>query len=59
MRTFTGADDLIHLDLQCLGIAVLCMLDQEHHQERYNRGPGVDHKLSGVTELEERALPTR
>ena len=55
MCTVNGTDELIQLDLQRLGIAILCILNQKHHQERDNRGPGVDHELPGVTEVEERA----
>jgi hypothetical protein len=55
MRTVNGTDDLIQLDLERLGIAILCILNQEHHQERDDRGPGVDNELPGVTEVEEGA----
>jgi len=53
MRTVNGADELIQFDLQCFGIPVLYILNQEHHQERDNRGSGVDHELPVVTEVEE------
>ena len=35
-------------------VLVLRPLDEEHHQERDDRGAGVDHQLPGVTELEQR-----
>ena len=45
-------DELIELDLNGLGVAVLCVLNQEDHQERHDRGSGVDDQLPRVAELE-------
>ena len=50
-----GADQLVELDLHGLGVAVLRVLDQEHHQERDDRGAGVDDELPGVAEAEDRS----
>ena len=48
------ADQLVELELDRLGVAVLRVLDQEHHQERDDRRAGVDDQLPGVAEAEER-----
>jgi hypothetical protein len=47
-----GPDQLIELDLDRFGVAVLGALNQEHHQERHDRGSRVDHELPGVAEAE-------
>ena len=38
-----GADQLIELEVDRLGVAVLRVLDQEHHQERHNRRRRINH----------------
>src|SRR5205814_432341 len=48
------ADELVQLQLGRLRIAVLGVLDEEHHQEGHDRGPGVDDELPGVRETEHR-----
>ena len=50
-----GADQLVELHLDCLGVAVLGVLDQEHHQERHDRRARVDHELPRVAVTEDRA----
>src|SRR5215470_5364243 len=47
-------DQLVQLDLQCNGVAILGVLDEEDHQKRDDRGRGVDDKLPGVAESKER-----
>lgn len=54
-RTFDRADQLVQLDLQRLCVAVLCILDEENHQESYDRRARVDDQLPRITEAEERA----
>src|ERR1041385_7390869 len=54
-RPVRGLDDLIELDVQRLGVARLRVLDEEHHEERHDGGPRVDHELPGVAEPEEGA----
>ena len=49
-----GADQLVELDLERVGVAVLRALDQEHHQEGDDRRAGVDHELPRVAEAEQR-----
>ncbi len=46
---------LVELDLDRFGVLVRRVLDEEHHQERHDRGAGVDDELPGVAELQERA----
>lgn len=48
MRSFRYADQLIELDLHGLAVAILCILNQEHHQESHDRGARVDHQLPRV-----------
>src|SRR4051794_14099979 len=38
-----------------LRIAILCVLDEEHHQERHNCRSRVDDELPGVGPAEERS----
>src|SRR5687767_5399748 len=55
VRALRGTDQLVELELHRLGIAVLGVLDDEHHQERDNGRGGVDDELPGVAEAEERS----
>jgi hypothetical protein len=54
VRALRRADQLVELDLDRFGVAVLGVLDQEHHQERHDRRRRVDHELPGVAEIEQR-----
>jgi hypothetical protein len=47
-----GADQLVEFDLDRLRVAVLVVLQQEHHEEGDDRGAGVDRQLPGVAETE-------
>ena len=49
---FEGGDKFIELELNRLGLLVLCTLDEEDHQESNDRGPGVDDELPCVGKLE-------
>ena len=53
-RRIDASKDLIELQVQGPGIAVLRILHQEHHQERNNGGAGVDDQLPGVGISKER-----
>ena len=53
-RALGGADQLVELQVQRLGVAVLGVLNQEHHQEGDDRRPGVDDQLPGVGPAEQR-----
>ena len=48
-------DQLVELHLDRLRIAVLGVLDQEHHQESHDGGAGVDDQLPRIAEAEDRA----
>ena len=52
---FEGADDLIEFEMHCFGIAVLRILDQEHHEERDDRRGGVDDQLPGIGKMKRRS----
>src|ERR1051325_350545 len=54
VRALGRADQLVELDLDRLGVAVLRVLDEEHHEEGDDRGRSVDHELPGIAEAEER-----
>ena len=55
-----GADQFVELGLHGRAVAVLRVLDQEHHQEGDDRGAGVDDQLPGVAKAEDRpASPPR
>ena len=55
--TAHAAEQFIEFQLEGLGIAVLSVLNQEHHEERDDRGAGVDHKLPGIGEMEHGTEP--
>src|SRR5262245_56919961 len=50
---FDRDDQFCELDLQRHCVAVLAMLEQEHHQERDDSRAGVDDELPGIAEAEE------
>ena len=54
MRAESGANEFIQLDLDCRRVAVLGVLDQEHHQKGNDRRCRVDDQLPRVAEVEER-----
>src|SRR5215470_5347134 len=43
-----GPQELIQLQVQRPGIAVLGTLDQKHHEKRHDRGPGINDQLPGI-----------
>ena len=53
-RLLRHPDQLVDLDMHGGGVAVLRVLDHEHHQEGDDGGRRVDHELPGVAEAEER-----
>ena len=53
-RFVDGAEELVELGLHRRPVAVLAVLDQEHHQEGDDRRPGVDHQLPRVGIMEHR-----
>ena len=54
VRALGHADQLVELDLQSLRVAVLCVLDEEDHQEGDNRCTGIDDQLPRIGEVEQR-----
>ncbi|MNR33490.1 hypothetical protein D3C85_1511660 [compost metagenome] len=54
LRLLVHSQQLIDFQMQDVCIAVLRVLDQEHHQERDDRGGGVDDQLPGVVETKNR-----
>ena len=48
------ADQFIELDLDRGAVAVLGVLNQEHHQECHNRGARIDDKLPSIGIAEQR-----
>src|SRR6266566_6270146 len=53
-RAFDGANDLIKFQMNGFGIAVLRVLNQEHHEECNDRRGGIDDELPGVGEMKGR-----
>ena len=53
-RAFDAAQQFVELELDRNGVAVLRVLDQEHHQERDDRRGRVHHQLPGVRVVEYR-----
>ena len=45
-------DQLGQLELHREGVAILSVLNQEHHQECDDRGARVDDQLPGIAEIE-------
>ena len=49
-----SSDKFVEFELDGCRVAVLRVLNYEHHQERYDRGAGVNHELPGVRIMEHR-----
>ena len=47
-RLSERTDDFIELQMHCFGVAVLGVLNQEHHQKGNDGGSSVDDQLPGV-----------
>jgi hypothetical protein len=43
-----GANNLVELEMDGAGIAILRVLNQEHHEESDDRSRSVDHELPSV-----------
>src|SRR5262249_47462693 len=54
VRAFYCADHFIHLDMHRFCIPVLSVLNQEYHQECYDRRSRINYKLPSVAKAEER-----
>lgn len=55
MRALGGAYQFVQFDLNRFGVAVLGVLNQEHHQKRDDGGSCVDDQLPCVAEVKQRA----
>src|SRR5687767_14175867 len=53
-RAARRTNDLVELYLQCFGVTVLRVLDQEYHEKSDDRCAGVDHQLPRVRKTEKR-----
>src|SRR6266566_5829653 len=54
-RAFDGANNLIKFQMNGFGIAVLGVLNQEHHEEGNDRRSGVDDELPGIGKVKRRS----
>lgn len=52
--TLGSAQEFVELELDCLAIAVLGVLNEKYHQEGDDSRPGVDDKLPGIAEVKDR-----
>jgi hypothetical protein len=50
---FTYANQFVELDLDGCSVAILGILNEEHHEKRYNGGARVDHELPSIREIKE------
>ena len=50
-RLFDRSNEFVQLELHCFGVAVLCVLNQEHHQKGDDGGRGVDNQLPRVGKM--------
>ena len=48
MRLVHGLNDLVQLQVNCPGIPVLGVLDQEDNKKRYDRRSRIDHQLPSI-----------
>ena len=53
--TLQRANDLIQFELDGFAVAILCALNKKDHQKCDNGGAGINNKLPGVAEVEERS----
>jgi hypothetical protein len=54
VRSFGHANQLIELGLNRSRIAILRVLNQEHHQKRDDRRPSIDHQLPRIIKRKHR-----
>src|SRR5262249_45389056 len=48
---FQCADKLVKLQMDHLGVAVLSVLNQKHHEKGHKGGRGVDNELPGIGKM--------
>ena len=54
MGRVVGANEFVQFEVKRPGIAVLRILDEEHHKKSDDGGAGVDDELPGVGKMEQR-----
>ena len=50
-RVFNRANKFVQFQMDCLGIAILCVLNQKYHQEGDNGRSGIDDQLPRVGKM--------
>ena len=55
LRLVDGLDDFVQLQMNGAGVAILRVLDQEHHEEGDDGRAGIDDELPGIRVVEVRA----
>jgi hypothetical protein len=55
MRSFYGSNQFVKLKLHGSTVPILCVLDQEYHQERNDGRAGIYSQLPGIAEPKQRA----
>src|SRR5215213_585039 len=55
MRSVYGSDQFVKFQLHGSTVPILCVLDQEHHQERNDGRAGIYDQLPGIAEPKQRA----
>src|SRR5206468_3356912 len=53
-RSFDRSDEFVQLQMHCLSVAVLRVLNQKDHQKRDDCRGGVDDQLPGIGEMKHR-----
>ena len=54
MRGFVRANEFVKLDMHCLRVAILRVLNKKNHQEGDDGRPRIYDELPGIAEIEER-----
>ena len=47
-RSFYPAQQLIQFEMDRFGIAILCVLEEEHHQKSHDGGSSIDDQLPRI-----------
>ena len=55
VRGLIRANEFVKLDMHCLRVAILRVLNKKNHQEGDNGGPRIYDELPGIAEIEERS----
>lgn len=52
MRALGSSYEFVKFHLDCLGVSILCVLNEKHHEEGDYRRAGIDDQLPSVAEAE-------